>query len=76
MAMDGNVMRMRATGALPVPAGGTLTLAPGGYHVMLLDLKRPLVAGDKVPLRLTFEKAGTIEVTVNVEAMGDKHSHP
>jgi copper(I)-binding protein len=75
MTMDGNVMRMRATRALDVPAGGKLTLSPGGFHVMLLDLKQPLVAGDNVPLRLTFEKAGTIDVSVEVEAVGDTHPH-
>ena len=78
MAMDGGVMRMRALGALAIPAGGKLMLAPGGNHVMLLDLKRPLVAGESVPLMLTFEKAGTVEVTVAVTALGDmpKPAHP
>lgn len=75
MAMDGTMMRMRAVASLPVPAGGTLTLAPGGYHVMLEDLAKPLVKGDRFPLRLTFEKAGAIDVVVNVESMTAAHPH-
>lgn len=75
MAMDGTVMKMRPVASLPVPAGGTLTLAPGGYHVMLEDLAKPLVKGDKIPLRLTFEKAGPVDVVVNVEAMTAMHPH-
>lgn len=69
MAMDGNVMRMRALRTIDVPAGAKVALQPGGFHVMLLDLKQPLAVGEKIPLTLTFERAGTIEVTVNVESM-------
>ena len=71
MTMDGGVMKMRAMTALDVPPGGTLELKPGGFHVMMLDLKLPLKAGDKVPLTLTFEKAGSIDIAVQVESMGD-----
>lgn len=68
MSMDGGVMRMRpVTGGLPIPAGGTLTLAPGGYHVMLIGLKAPLTLGAMVPLTLRFERAGTITVQLKVE---------
>jgi copper(I)-binding protein len=70
MAMDGGVMKMRAIAAMDVPAGGRLELKPGGYHVMMIDLKQPLKAGDKVPLTLTFERAGSIDIAVDVEAMG------
>ena len=70
MAMDGGVMKMRAIAAMDVPAGGKLELKPGGYHVMMFDLKQPLKPGDKVPLTLTFENAGSILVSVDVEAMG------
>jgi len=70
MAMDGGVMKMRSVPALDIPSGGKLELKPGGYHVMLLDLKQPLKAGDKVPLTLTFQNAGSIIVSVDVEAMG------
>jgi copper(I)-binding protein len=70
MAMDGGVMKMRAIAAMDVPAGGRLELKPGGYHVMMIDLKQPLKAGEKVPLTLTFERAGSIDIAVDVEAMG------
>ena len=69
MAVDAGVMKMRAVPALDVPSGGKLELKPGGYHVMLLDLKQPLKAGDKVPLTLTFQNAGSIVVSVDVESM-------
>ena len=70
MAVEAGVMKMRAVRALEVPPGGKLELKPGGYHVMLLDLKQPLKVGDKVPLKLTFQNAGSIDVSVDVEAMG------
>jgi copper(I)-binding protein len=70
MAMDGGVMKMRAVSMLEIPPGGKLELKPGGYHLMLLDLKQPMRAGDKVPLTLTFQNAGSIVVSVEVEAMG------
>jgi copper(I)-binding protein len=70
MSMDGGVMRMRETPGLDLPPGATVALKPGGYHLMLLDLKHPLAAGDKLPLTLTFEHAGSIDVMVPVEAMG------
>lgn len=69
MTMDGTVMRMRAVRTIDVPAGAKVALQPGGLHVMLLDLKQPLAAGEKIPLTLTFERAGVLEVTVNVESM-------
>ncbi|MEO9162980.1 MAG: copper chaperone PCu(A)C [Casimicrobiaceae bacterium] len=68
MTMDGNLMKMRAVPALDIPAGSNVTLGTGGYHVMLTGLRQPLVAGNKLPLTLTFEKAGTIEVSAQVEA--------
>lgn len=69
MTMDGGVMRMRAVDGVEVKPGDRLMLQPGGYHVMLLDLKRPLQAGDSFPLTLAFEKAGSIEVSVVVESI-------
>jgi len=69
MTMEGTVMRMRAVRAIDVPAGAKVALQPGGLHVMLLDLKQPLAVGERIPLTLTFERAGTLEVTVNVESM-------
>jgi copper(I)-binding protein len=69
MVLDAGVMRMRAIAGIDVKPGDRLVLQPGGYHVMLTDLKRPLQAGDHFPLTLGFEKAGSIEVDVEVESM-------
>jgi copper(I)-binding protein len=60
------MMQMAPVAAIEVPAGGQAALAPGGFHVMLIDLTRELRAGDQVTLTLTFEKAGPIEVTAEV----------
>ena len=68
MWMDGDVMRMRQRDAIDLPAGEKVDFKPGGTHLMLVGLKAPLKAGDRFPLTLTFEKAGTVEVVVNVEA--------
>lgn len=69
MAMEGNVMKMRElNGGLEVKPGQKIAMQPGnGYHIMLMGLSKPLQAGDKVPATLTFEKAGKVEVTFNVE---------
>ncbi|HUG23094.1 copper chaperone PCu(A)C [Piscinibacter sp.] len=69
MTMEGDVMRMRQVDTIDLAAGKTVELKPGGLHIMLLGLKAPLNAGDTFPMTLTFEKAGTIEVVVNVEAV-------
>ena len=68
MSMDKNVMRMRAIARLELPAGKTVELKPGGYHVMLIDLKRPLKKGDSVPLRLKIENKDKTVSTVEVKA--------
>jgi len=68
MRMDKNVMRMRAVPRLELPAGKTVELKPGGYHVMLSDLKRPLKKGDSVPLRLRIENKDKSVTTVEVTA--------
>jgi periplasmic copper chaperone A len=68
MTMDGNLMKMRAVPALDIPAGVTVTLGSGGYHVMLVNLAHPLTVGSNVPLTLTFERAGSIDVSAPVEA--------
>lgn len=57
MAMQGDVMKMRAISQLPLPAGKTVELKPGGYHLMLMDLKAPVKPGAQVPLTLVFENA-------------------
>jgi copper(I)-binding protein len=66
MAMDGNVMKMRAIPALELPAGRAVELKPGGYHVMLLDLKRPLAVGQKISLDLRLELPDRRQVTQTV----------
>jgi copper(I)-binding protein len=68
MKLDGDVMRMRAMPALPLAAGQTVELKPGGYHVMLMDLKAPVKAGDTVPLTLVFEGADGQRQTQDVKA--------
>ena len=68
MTMDGNLMKMRPVAGLDIPAGSRVALGSGGYHVMLIDLERPLAAGDTVVLTLTFAKAGSIEISAPVEA--------
>ena len=61
MAMNNGVMTMRPLDkGLAIEAGKTVKLAPGGYHLMLMDLKSPLKQGEKVPLTLEFEKAGKV----------------
>lgn len=69
MAMEGNLMKMREVdGGLEVKPGQKIAMQPGnGYHIMLMGLSKPLKAGEKVPLTLTFEKAGKVDVTLNVE---------
>lgn len=57
MKMEGEVMRMRAVAAVPLQPGKPLELKPGGYHLMLLDLKAPLQPGTQVPVTLTFRDA-------------------
>lgn len=75
MSMDGNVMKMRQVDDIALPSGKVVDLKPGGYHLMLIGLKAALKAGDKFALRLKFENAGEVEVTVNVEAAGSEHVH-
>ena len=71
MAMEGNVMKMRQVKDIPVPAGGELELKPGGMHLMFMNIKTPLAAGELVPVKLKFAKAGVVEVKMPVNAMGN-----
>jgi copper(I)-binding protein len=66
----GEVMRMREVKAYDIPAKGGFELAPGGAHLMLVDLKAPLKEGAKVPMTLRFEKAGEVKVELQVRALG------
>lgn len=69
MTMDGMVMRMRRLEKLPLPAGQTVRVAPGGLHIMLIGLKAPLKDGDMFPMRLVFDKAGPIDVSAHVQTL-------
>jgi hypothetical protein len=63
---EAGVMAMRPIDKLSVPAGGVVELKPGGYHVMLLGLKRDLNPGDSVPVTLTFQKSAPVTVNAQV----------
>ena len=74
MKVVNGTMEMReVSGGLPVPASGSVELKPGAYHVMLIGLKKPLKAGETIPLTLDFEKAGKVSITVPIRAMGAGH---
>lgn len=85
MSMDGGVMKMRAIPKLEVPAGKAVALKPGGYHVMLMDLKKPLTKGDMVPVSLKLlgkdGKTETVEIKAEVRDLtasmpaGHDHHH-
>ena len=87
MKMDGDVMKMRAVPALDLPAGKTVELKPGSYHIMLLDLKAPLAKGSAVPLTLVFQDAQGTESRLDLSlpvaaaapggapAQGHSHGH-
>jgi periplasmic copper chaperone A len=67
---EGDVIRMRRLDALDVRPGQPTVLRPGGHHLMLVDLKQPLKAGDRLKLTLVFEKAGEIVVEASIEPIG------
>jgi periplasmic copper chaperone A len=75
MIRDGDVMRMREVEAIAVPAGGAVTLAPGGLHIMLIGLTRPLAVGEAVPLTLVFERAGSVTVELAIRPAGARTPH-
>jgi copper(I)-binding protein len=66
MAPGGSMMGMRRIDKLEIPAGGSVELKPGSYHIMLIDLTRELKAGEKIDITLKFEKAGDVKVTAEV----------
>jgi hypothetical protein len=69
MKMENGMMRMRAAPFLELPAGKTVKLEPGGYHIMLFDIKQSLVAGQKLKLELTVEDATRRQHRIAVEAI-------
>ena len=80
MSMDGGVMKMRPVGRIELPAHQTVSLKPGGYHVMLIDIKRQLKAGERVPLKFTLLDShgnkSTLEVDAEVRAAGGMGQQP
>jgi periplasmic copper chaperone A len=76
MVMEGDVMQMRelADGLL-LPAGQTVKLEPGGYHIMFMDLTGPLIEGEKLPVTLSFEKAGKVEIVLEILAPNAEGFH-
>ncbi len=71
MKMDGNVMRMRELEkGLEIPPGSSVELKPGGYHIMFMGLKAPFAKDARVPITLVFEKAGSVDIELPVQAMG------
>jgi len=79
MSVVNDVMAMRPVeGGLEIPAGGTVELKPGGFHVMFMQVARPFAEGATVPVTLVFEKAGRVDVPFPVRAAaggGDDHKH-
>jgi copper(I)-binding protein len=67
---DGDVMRMREVPAIDIPAGQTVTLRPGGLHLMFMGLTQPLQQGQKIPVTLRFERAGEVRIELDVQAAG------
>lgn len=79
MSMQDNIMRMRQIVGLPLPAGKTVELKPGAYHLMMTGLKHELKAGDHVPMTLTIEQDGKLEIIaldVPVRALGNNTAKP
>jgi len=71
MSMEGGVMRMRQVeGGIAVPAKGKLEMKPGGYHLMFMGLKRPLRKGERFPVTLRFQNAGSLKVQFAVQPVG------
>lgn len=70
--MQDNIMKMRRVDAFDVPAGGTTELAPGGNHLMIFGLKHLPKPGDMIPLTVVFEKAGSVDMQLEVRKAGHK----
>lgn len=69
MTMEGSIMKMRAIPGIEIPAGQTVSLKPGSYHVMLIDLKQQIKDGDAVPITLVFEGLDKKQQTVDIKAL-------
>lgn len=69
---DGGVLSMQSAGDVEIPAGGSVTLAPGGLHVMLMNLRQPIVRGGEFPLAVRFSNGERVELTVPVMGPGSR----
>ncbi|MDR3508677.1 MAG: copper chaperone PCu(A)C [Caulobacteraceae bacterium] len=68
MSMAGGIMTMRPVeGGIVIAPGATVSLAPGGYHLMFIAPRRPFKLGDQIPVSLTFERSGTVKLDLTVE---------
>ena len=78
MKVENGIMTMRpvAGGGIDIPAGGTVTLAPGGYHIMFIGPKEPLKQGGKLPVTFTFEKAGKVDTFLHILPIGSQGPAP
>jgi copper(I)-binding protein len=73
---QGEILRMREVKGYEVPAKGSFELKPGGAHLMLVDIKRPLKEGEKLPLVLRFQNAGEVKAELEVRALGAPKAQP
>ena len=64
---ENGVAKMRQVQGIEVPAGGAVTLTPGGFHIMFMGLNAPFAAGESVPVTLQFEKAGEVKVNFEIK---------
>ena len=72
---EGEVMKMRQVKDFEIPARERITLRPGGSHLMLVDITRPLQKGERITMRLRFERAGELQVEVEVQDIGARKPH-
>lgn len=70
---EGEVMKMRQVKDFEIPARERITLRPGGSHLMLVGLERPLKKGERITMRLRFERAGELEIELEVQEQGSRH---
>lgn len=75
MSMDNGVMRMRPMQAVAIPAGGAVTFAPSGMHIMFMDIDAPFAESTTIPVTLRFERQGEVQATFIVRARGAQGTH-
>jgi periplasmic copper chaperone A len=74
MTMDGGVMQMRAVTRLEIGAGQSVSLAPGGRHLMFMGVTQPFAVGETIAVRLHFEHAGEVDVSLPVQSAAGSHN--